>query len=211
MGVLYKYKVQLAVSYPWWSLILRSILLNVFINSLGDGIESTLSKFADATKLGKVVDTLEGKASIQRDFGRLTGTSWHSAKANASPAPGREWPCVTGQPGQWLARQKHCRKDLGGSGRQRVEHKLATCPYSKEGRQPTELYEQMWSQKIRGCDFPPTHTFKHLWGCTWYTMSSLGYPVQGRHWNTRASTAGGYQDDQGGWNASHIKKCSFSV
>lgn len=28
-------------------------------------------------------------------------------------------------------------------------------------------------------------------------MSSLGYPVQGRHWHTGASTAEGYQDDQG--------------
>ena len=52
-------------------LVLGLVLFNVFINNLEDGIECIFSKFADDTMLGGVVNTLEGKARIQRDLDKL--------------------------------------------------------------------------------------------------------------------------------------------
>ena len=62
---------QSVISGVFQGMILGLTLVNIFSNGLDNGMNCTLSIFADDTKLGGVDDTPDGCMTIQRHLERL--------------------------------------------------------------------------------------------------------------------------------------------
>ncbi|GAB0179845.1 cAMP-dependent protein kinase inhibitor alpha [Grus japonensis] len=64
-----KWRTVMSDVAQWW--VLGPALFNIFVGDMDSGIERTLSRFADDTKLCGAVNMLEGRDAIQRDLNRL--------------------------------------------------------------------------------------------------------------------------------------------
>ena len=51
--------------------VLRPLLFLIYINDLDTGITSRISKFADDTKMGRVIETESDRERLQEDLDRL--------------------------------------------------------------------------------------------------------------------------------------------
>ena len=114
--------------------VMGLVLLNIFISDLDEGIESTLSKFADDTKLGGVADTPEGCATIQQDLDRLESwaersqTGFNKSKCRVLRM-GRDTCMHQYRLGADLLESSSAEKGLGG---QQVDYKPAVCHCGQE-------------------------------------------------------------------------------
>ena len=95
---------------------LGPVLFKIFINDLHAGVDCTISKFADGTKLGGAADSLEGQEALQKDLDRSGNHQWHEVEQEQRPhsAPGQSNVGHKYRLGEEWLESSPAERDLGG-------------------------------------------------------------------------------------------------
>jgi len=137
--------------------VLEPILFDIFISDTDSGVDCTLNKFGDDTKLWGAVDTPEGQDAIQRDLERLE--QWAQAnlmRFNKSKCKillsGWENPHYQYKLGDERIEHSPAEKRPGGNGRWQAGDELAMCPHRPESQPYPGLHQKKHGQQVEGGD-----------------------------------------------------------
>jgi len=137
----------------------ESVLFNILVSNMGSGIDCTLSKFVDNTKLCGAIDMLEVKDAIQRDLDRLERWAHvnfmkfnkakckvlHMGQGNPKHKYSLGGECIESSPAE---------KDLRVLGDEKLDTTWQCVSAAQKGNR-TRLHPQQHGQQVKGGDSAP--------------------------------------------------------